>query len=158
MKTFALTGIAGYIAPWHLKAIKESGNNLIAAIDPHDSVGVLDQYFPDCAFFTEIERFDRHLEMLKRKGEGIDYLTICSPNHLHDSHIRLALRLGANAICEKPLVLNPWNLDALQELENEYGKKVYTILQLRLHPALMTLKQRLTSKTHKNILTQKTKN
>jgi len=142
-KNFAITGVAGYIAPRHLKAIKETGNNLIAAVDPHDSVGVLDQYFPDCAFFTEIERFDRHLEMLKRKGEGIDYLTICSPNHLHDAHIRLALRLGANAICEKPLVLNPWNLDALSQLEQESGKKVYTILQLRVHPALIDLKKKL---------------
>lgn len=145
MKNFAITGVAGYIAPRHLKAIKDTGNNLIAAVDPHDSVGVLDQYFSDCAFFTEIERFDRHLEMLKRKGEGIDYLTICSPNHLHDAHIRLALRLGANVICEKPLVLNPWNLDALQELEKEYGKKVYTILQLRVHPALIALKKKLTA-------------
>ncbi|MFA5806624.1 MAG: Gfo/Idh/MocA family oxidoreductase [Melioribacteraceae bacterium] len=115
----------------------------MAAVDPHDSVGIIDQYFPDCAFFTEIERFDRHLEMLKRKGEGIDYLTICSPNHLHDAHIRLALRLGANVICEKPLVLNPWNLDALQKLEQESGKKVYTILQLRVHPALIELKRKL---------------
>ncbi len=139
MKNFAITGVAGYIAPRHLKAIKETGNDLIAAVDPHDSVGILDQYFPDCAFFTEIERFDRHLEMLKRKGEGIDYLTICSPNHLHDAHIRLALRLGANVICEKPLVLNPWNLDALQKLEQEYGKKVYTILVLLVYiPHLST--------------------
>jgi UDP-N-acetyl-2-amino-2-deoxyglucuronate dehydrogenase len=149
MKNFAITGVAGYIAPRHLKAIKETGNNLIAAVDPHDSVGILDQYFPDCAFFTEIERFDRHLEMLKRNGEGIDYLTICSPNHLHDAHIRLALHLGANVICEKPLVLNPWNLDALAELEQEFGKKVYTILQLHVHPALIALEKKLKTQNSK---------
>jgi UDP-N-acetyl-2-amino-2-deoxyglucuronate dehydrogenase len=145
MKNFALTGAAGYIAPRHLKAIKDTGNNLIAAIDPHDSVGILDQYFPDASFFTEIERFDRHIEKLRRENskDKIDYMTICSPNHLHDAHIRLALRLGADAICEKPLVLNPWNLDALQELESDYGKKVYTILQLRVHPVLVALKQKL---------------
>jgi UDP-N-acetyl-2-amino-2-deoxyglucuronate dehydrogenase len=140
-----MTGVAGYIAPRHLKAIKETGNNLIAAVDPHDSVGILDQYFPECAFFTEIERFDRHLEKLKRKNGLIDYMTICSPNHLHDAHIRLALRLGANVICEKPLVLNPWNLDAIEKLEEEFGKKVYTILQLRVHPSLTALKEKITT-------------
>ncbi len=142
MKNFAITGLAGYIAPRHLKAIKETGNNLIAAMDPHDSVGILDQYFPDTAFFTEFERFDRHLEMLKRKEKNfnLDYLSICSPNNLHDAHIRFALRIGADAICEKPLVLNPWNLDALELLEKEYGKKVYTVLQLRVHPSLIALK------------------
>lgn len=144
MKNFALTGLAGYIATRHLQAIKETGNVLIAACDPHDSVGIIDRYFPDAAFFTEFERFDRHLEMLKRaENEKLDYMTICSPNHLHDAHIRLALRLGAHAICEKPLVLNPWNLDALELLEEEYGKKVYTILQLRVHPALKDLKSKL---------------
>ena len=147
MKNFAITGVAGYIAPRHLKAIKETGNNLVAAIDPHDSVGVLDQFFPHVSFFTEFERFDRHLEKLRRKGEEhrAHYLTICSPNNLHDAHIRLALRIGADAICEKPLVLNPWNLDALQELEAETGSKVYTILQLRVHESLIELKKNLAS-------------
>lgn len=142
MKNFGLTGLAGYIAPRHLKAIKDTGNRLIAAVDPHDSVGIIDSYFPDASFFTEVERFDRHLEKIRRedKGETIDYLTICSPNFLHDAHIRLALRVGADAICEKPLVLNPWNLDVLQELEEEYKQRVWTLLQLRVHPALMELK------------------
>ena len=153
MKNFAITGVAGYVAARHLKAIKDTGNNLVAAMDPHDSVGILDQYFPDAAFFTEFERFDRHLEMLKRKGEGIDYLTICSPNHLHDAHIRLALRLGADAICEKPLVLNPWNIDRLAELETETGKKIYTILQLRVHPVLISLKEKIEA-NHKSPTTK----
>lgn len=151
MKNFAITGVAGYIAPRHLKAIKETGNNLVAAIDPHDSVGILDQFFPHTSFFTEFERFDRHLEKLRRKDEEhkVHYLTICSPNNLHDAHIRLALRIGADAICEKPLVLNPWNLDMLQELENETGSKVYTVLQLRVHESLIELKKKLDSaKTH----------
>lgn len=143
MKNFAITGIAGYVAPRHLKAIKDIGNNLVAASDPHDSVGILDQYFPSAQFFTEFERFDRHLEKLRREDQDnkIDYLSICSPNHLHDAHIRLGLRIGADTICEKPLVLNPWNLDALQNLEQEYGKRVYTILQLRVHPALIKMKE-----------------
>lgn len=141
MKNFAITGVAGYIAPRHLKAIKDTGNIVIAAADPHDSVGILDQYFPEAAFFTEIERFDRHLDKLRRNNEGIDFLTICSPNNLHDAHIRLALRNGAHAICEKPLVLNPWNLDLLEKLEKEYDKKIYTILQLRVHNALVALKE-----------------
>ena len=130
MKNFALTGIAGYIAQRHLQAIKDTGNVLIAAVDPHDSVGIMDKYFPDAGFFTEFERFDRYLEMLRRgpKESQINYLTVCSPNHLHDAHIRLALRINADAICEKPLVLNPWNLDALQELEKEYDRKIYNIL------------------------------
>lgn len=145
MKNFALTGGAGYIAPRHLKAIKDTGNNLIAVCDPHDAVGIIDRYFPDADYFREFERFDRHLEMFKRKGGTLDYLTVCSPNHLHDAHIRLALRLGANAICEKPLVLNPWNLDALTLLEEEYGKNVFTILQLRVHPDLIKLKKKLAS-------------
>jgi UDP-N-acetyl-2-amino-2-deoxyglucuronate dehydrogenase len=157
MKNFALTGVAGYISPRHLKAIKDTGNNLIAALDPHDSVGILDAYFPKAKFFRDFERFDRHLEKTKRQSheDKIDYLTVCSPNHLHDSHIRLALRLGADAICEKPLVLNPWNLDLLEELENESGKKVYTVLQLRVHPSLIKLKEKNSlnkSNTKKNIV------
>jgi UDP-N-acetyl-2-amino-2-deoxyglucuronate dehydrogenase len=145
MKNFAITGVAGYIAPRHLQAIKETGNQLVAAVDPHDSVGLLDKYFPDVSFFTEFERFDRHLEKLRRENrdQKVDYLAICSPNNLHDAHIRLALRVGANAICEKPLVLNPWNLDALQELEKESSAKVFTVLQLRVHPALIELKEKL---------------
>src|SRR3990172_3863595 len=145
MKNFAITGVAGYIAPRHLQAIKDTNNKLIAAVDPHDSVGILDRYFPDVSFFTEFERFDRHLERLRRgtPETRIDYLSICSPNHLHDAHIRLALRIGAQAICEKPLVINPWNLDALQELEIETGGKVNTILQLRVHPFLVELKKSL---------------
>ncbi|KAF0153653.1 MAG: UDP-D-GlcNAcA oxidase [Ignavibacteria bacterium] len=149
MKKFGMTGAAGYIAPRHLKAINDTENILVAAADPHDSVGILDQYFPEAAFFTEIERFDRHLDKLRNTGEGIDYLTICSPNHLHDSHIRLALRNGAHAICEKPLVLNSWNLDLLEKLEEEYGKKIYTILQLRVHPALIALKEKLKTQNSK---------
>lgn len=159
MKNFALTGLAGYIAPRHLKAIKDTGNRLVAAVDPHDSVGIIDSFFPEASFFTEVERFDRHLEKIKREdnGEKIDYMTICSPNHLHDAHIRLALRVGADAICEKPLVLNPWNLDVLQELEEEYGQRVWTILQLRVHPSLIELKEKIdaeqSDKRHKIRLT-----
>ncbi len=141
-KRFAITGIAGYIAPRHLKAIHETGNDLVAATDPHDSVGILDSFSLDTAFFREFERFDRHLEKLNRAGSGINYLAICSPNHLHDAHVRLALRLGADAICEKPLVLNPWNCEALQELEQESGRRIYTVLQLRLHPAIRALHER----------------
>lgn len=142
MKNFAITGVAGYVAPRHLKAIKETGNRLAAALDPHDSVGILDSFFPNASFFKEFERFDRHLEKLKRESpdKAIDYLTICAPNFLHDAHIRLALRLGADAICEKPLVLNPWNLDALAQIELETGKKVYNILQLREHKSAKALK------------------
>jgi UDP-N-acetyl-2-amino-2-deoxyglucuronate dehydrogenase len=145
MRTFALTGVAGFVAPRHLRAITETGNRLVAALDPHDAVGVLDRFFPETRFFTEFERFDRHLEKLRRAGpeSRVDYLSICSPNYLHDAHIRLALRLGAHAICEKPLVINPWNLDALQELESESAGRVFTVLQLRLHPALVALKTRL---------------
>jgi UDP-N-acetyl-2-amino-2-deoxyglucuronate dehydrogenase len=141
MKNFALVGTAGYIAPRHLQAIKDTGNNLVAALDKFDSVGIMDSYFPKADFFTEFERFDRHLDKLKRTGQQIDYVSICSPNYLHDSHIRFALRHHADAICEKPLVLNPWNVDALQEIENETGKKVFTILQLRLHPNIIQLKK-----------------
>lgn len=141
MKKFALVGAAGYIAPRHIQAIYDTGNELIAAIDPHDSVGVLDRYFPSCEFFTEIERFDRHLEKLKRSGNKIDYLSVCSPNYLHDAHCRLGMRVGADIICEKPLVLNPWNLDQLLEIENETNKKIYVVLQLRLHPEVIKLKK-----------------
>jgi UDP-N-acetyl-2-amino-2-deoxyglucuronate dehydrogenase len=143
MKNFALIGAAGYIAPRHLKAVKETGNQLVAAYDPFDSVGIMDSYFPDAAFFVEFERFDRHLDKLKRKGTSIDYLTVCSPNYLHDSHIRFALRSGADVICEKPLVLKPSNAEALMELEKESGKKINTILQLRLHPNVIKLKEKI---------------
>jgi UDP-N-acetyl-2-amino-2-deoxyglucuronate dehydrogenase len=142
MKNFALIGAAGYIAPRHMKAIKETDNNLLCALDPYDGIGIMDSYFPEAAFFTEPERFDRHLDKLRRQGDKkIDYVSICSPNYLHDAHIRMALRNGCHAICEKPLVLNPWNLDALQEIEQETGKNIYTILQLRLHPAIQLLKK-----------------
>jgi UDP-N-acetyl-2-amino-2-deoxyglucuronate dehydrogenase len=143
MKNFALIGAAGFVAPRHLKAIRETGNNLVAALDKHDNVGILDSFFPEADFFTEFERFDRHLDKLKRKGQQIDYISICSPNYLHDAHIRYALRYGAHAICEKPLVLNPWNLDSLREIEAQTGKKVYTILQLRLHPSIIELRERI---------------
>jgi UDP-N-acetyl-2-amino-2-deoxyglucuronate dehydrogenase len=143
MKRFALIGAAGFIAPRHLKAIKETGNDLVAALDKHDNVGILDSYFPAADFFTEFERFDRHLDKLKRKSLKIDYISICSPNYLHDSHVRFALRYGADAICEKPLVLNPWNLDALSEIENETGRRVFTILQLRLHPTIVALREKI---------------
>ena len=142
---FALIGAAGYIAPRHLQAIKDTENVLVAALDRSDSVGVLDRYFPDTRFFTEFERFDRHAEKLRRQGpdRAIDYVSICSPNYLHDAHIRFALRVGADAICEKPLVLNPWNADALQESEKETGNRVWNVLQLRLHPAIIALKEKI---------------
>lgn len=143
MKNFALIGAAGYIAPRHLKAIKDTGNQLLAAYDPFDSVGVMDSYFPSAAFFVEFERFDRHLDKLKRQGTSIDYVSICSPNYLHDSHIRFGLRNGADVICEKPLVLKPSNAEALIELEKETGKKINTILQLRLHPNVIKLKEKI---------------
>jgi UDP-N-acetyl-2-amino-2-deoxyglucuronate dehydrogenase len=144
MKKFALIGVGGYIAPRHLRAIKDTDSTLIAALDKNDSVGVIDSYFPDSDFFTEFERFDRHLEKLRRKeGHAVDYVTICSPNYLHDAHVRFALRIKADAICEKPLVLNPWNITALQELEKEEGKKVNTILQLRLHSSIVALKEKI---------------
>jgi UDP-N-acetyl-2-amino-2-deoxyglucuronate dehydrogenase len=145
MKKFALIGLAGYIAPRHLQAIKQTRNTLVAALDPHDSVGILDSYFPEAAFFTEFERFDRHIDLLRRKNQPIDYVTICSPNYLHDSHVRFALRIGAEAICEKPLVLNPWNVTALKNVSAETGKKINTILQLRHHPQIKKLKQHLDS-------------
>lgn len=142
---FAIIGVAGYVAPRHLKAILDTGNRLVAAVDPNDSVGLLDHFAFDVRYFTEIERFDRHLEKLRRGPEQdrVHYVSICSPNYLHDAHCRLALRVHANVICEKPLVINPWNLDALQEIEAEYGGKINTVLQLRLHPALMDLYNKL---------------
>jgi UDP-N-acetyl-2-amino-2-deoxyglucuronate dehydrogenase len=151
MKNFAITGVAGYIAPRHLQAIKATGNQLVAAVDTHDSVGVLDRYFQDVSFFTEFERFDRHLEKLKRlsEEERVHYVSICSPNFLHDAHMRFALRIGADAICEKPLVLNPWNLDSIQEMEKETGHRVNTVLQLRVHPALLELKNKIANSPKK---------
>ncbi len=142
MKPFALIGAAGYIAPRHMKAIKETGNDLVAAMDINDSVGIIDNYFPKAAFFTEFERFDRHLEKIKRAGNKVDYISICSPNYLHDAHIRFGLRYGADVICEKPIVLNPWNIDALEALEQEFGNNIYNILQLRLHPSILALKDK----------------
>jgi UDP-N-acetyl-2-amino-2-deoxyglucuronate dehydrogenase len=141
MKDFALIGAAGYIAPRHLKAIKNTGNNLLAAFDPFDSVGIMDSYFPDSDFFVEFERFDRHIEKLKRKSRPIDFVSVCSPNYLHDSHIRFGLRNNADVICEKPIVLNPWNIEALQEIENETDKHIFSILQLRLHPSIIALRE-----------------
>ncbi|MEA2462591.1 MAG: UDP-N-acetyl-2-amino-2-deoxyglucuronate dehydrogenase [Acidobacteriota bacterium] len=145
MKNFALIGAAGFVAPRHLAAIRDTGNRLVAASDPNDSVGILDRYSLDVRFFREIERFDRFLEKLRRGPDPsrIDYLSICSPNYLHDAHLRLALRAGADAICEKPLVINPWNLDALQDLERDTGRRVWTVLQLRVHPALVALRESL---------------
>lgn len=143
MKNFALIGAAGYIAPRHMKAIKETGNNLVSAHDPFDSVGVLDNYFPNADFFTEFERFDRHIDKLRRKGINIDYISVCSPNYLHDSHIRFGLRNDADVICEKPIVTNPWNIEALSEIEKETGRNIYNILQLRLHPSVIELKNRI---------------
>ena len=143
MKNFVLIGAGGYIAPRHMKAIKDTGNNLLAALDKHDSVGILDSYFPGADFFIEFERFDRHVEKLKRQKIQTDYVSVCSPNYLHDSHIRFGLRIGADVICEKPLTLNPWNVDALMEIEKETGHHVYTILQLRLHPAIIALREKI---------------
>ena len=142
-KNFGLIGVGGYIAVRHLRAIKDTGNNLLASLDRFDSVGLLDGYFPQSDFFVEFERFDRHFDKLKRTGTKIDYVSICSPNYLHDSHIRFALRQQAEAICEKPIVLNPWNVEALQEIENETGRKIYTILQLRLHPKIVELREKI---------------
>ena len=142
MKRFALVGAAGYIAPRHMAAIRDTGNTLVAALDPNDSIGIIDSYFPDANFFTEFERFDRHIDKLRRAGAGVDYVSIASPNYLHDSHMRFALRAGADAICEKPLVLNPQDIDGLQEIEADTGRRVNTILQLRVHPAIMALRER----------------
>jgi UDP-N-acetyl-2-amino-2-deoxyglucuronate dehydrogenase len=142
MKRFALIGAAGYIAPRHMKAIKDTGNNLVAAFDPYDGVGIMDSHFPDADFFTEFERFDRHIDKLRRQGNPIDFVSICSPNYLHDAHIRFGLKSGCDVICEKPLVLNPWNIDSLEEIEKETGKKIFTILQLRLHPSIIALREK----------------
>jgi UDP-N-acetyl-2-amino-2-deoxyglucuronate dehydrogenase len=144
-KNFAIIGCAGYVAPRHLKAIRDTGNNLVAAVDPHDSVGILDSHFDNVSFFTEFERFDRHIEKLRREGEEnrVHYVSICSPNYLHDAHIRFALRVGADAICEKPVVIKPWNIDALEILEKESGHKVYTVLQLRHHKSIIELREKL---------------
>lgn len=150
MKNFALIGVGGYIAPRHLKAIKETNNVLLASLDKYDNVGVLDSYFPKSDFFVEFERFDRHIEKLKRQQNiQLDYVSICTPNYLHDSHIRMALRREADAICEKPLVLNPWNIDALEAIEKESNNRINTILQLRLHPSIIALKQKITSENKK---------
>lgn len=143
MKNFGLIGVAGYIAPRHLKAIKDTNNNLIVALDKSDSVGIMDSYFPNCSFYTEFERFDRFVEKIKHTDKKLDYVTVCTPNYLHDSHIRFGLRAGADVICEKPLVLNPWNIDALTQMEKETGKKVNTILQLRLHQAIIDWKKQI---------------
>jgi UDP-N-acetyl-2-amino-2-deoxyglucuronate dehydrogenase len=141
--TFALIGAAGFVAPRHMRAIKDTGQTLLAALDPNDSVGIIDSYFPQADFFTEFERFDRHVDKLRRKGQPVDYVSICSPNYLHDAHIRFALRNRAHAICEKPLVLNPWNIDGLHEIETETGARIYNILQLRLHPSIIALRERI---------------
>jgi len=142
MKSFALISASGYIAPRHMKAIEATNNELVAAFDPNDSVGIIDSYFPKADFFVEFERFDRHLDKQRRNGNGVDFVAVCSPNYLHDSHIRFGLRNNADVICEKPIVLNPWNIDALQQIENESGKNIYSILQLRLHPSIIALKQK----------------
>lgn len=141
MNKFALIGAAGYIAPRHMRAIKDTGNDLVVALDPFDSVGVIDSYFPEASFFTEFERFDRHIDKLRRNNQPIDYVSVCSPNYLHDAHIRFGLRNDAHVICEKPLVLNPWNVNSLIELEKETGNHVYNILQLRLHDSIVKLKE-----------------
>jgi len=151
IKNFALMGAAGYIAPRHMKAIKETGNNLVAALDPYDGIGIMDSNFPQADFFIEFERFDRFVDKWHRtNGKRIDYMSICSPNYLHDSHIRFALKSGADAICEKPLVLNPWNIDQLKVIEKETGKKVYNILQLRLHQSIIALKEKVTKELEEN--------
>lgn len=146
MKRFAVIGVGGYVAPRHLRAIKDTGNRLVAAYDPNDSVGVMDSFFPDADFFTEFERFDRHIDKRRRAcaGRELDYVTICSPNYLHDAHVRFALRSDADAICEKPLVLSPWNIDGLADMERDTGRKVFSILQLRLHPAICALHKQVT--------------
>lgn len=149
MRNFALIGASGYIAPRHMQAIKATGNNLVAALDPNDSVGIIDSYFPEADFFTEFERFDRYLDKLRRANQSnrVDYVSICSPNYLHDSHMRFALRAGANAVCEKPLVLNPWNIDGLLDIERDTGMKVSTILQLRVHPVIIALRSKVESES-----------
>lgn len=144
---FALIGAAGYVAPRHMRAIRENGGDLVAALDPSDSVGVIDSHFPEARFFTEFERFDRHIDKIAREDRGVDHMSVCSPNYLHDAHVRFALRANANAICEKPLVLNPWNVDGLAEMERITGRRIYNILQLRLHPAILGLKKAIDSNT-----------
>ncbi|HRZ77751.1 MAG TPA: Gfo/Idh/MocA family oxidoreductase, partial [Bacteroidales bacterium] len=152
MKRFALIGAAGYVAPRHMRAIRDTGHQLTAVLDPYDGIGVIDEFFPEADFFTEPERFDRHLDKLRRDPERrIDYVSICSPNYLHDAHIRMALRNEADAICEKPLVLNPWNVDALEALEEETGRRINVILQLRLHPAIQELRERIGAEGHKGL-------
>ena len=143
MKNFIIIGASGYIAPRHMKAIKETGNNLIAAFDPYDGIGIMDSFFPEASFFTEFERFDRYLDMIKRNGQQIDYVCVCSPNYLHDAHIRFGLKLGCDVICEKPIVLNPWNINSLIQVEKESSNKVHAILQLRLHPSIISLRDRI---------------
>ena len=149
MINYALLGAAGYVAPRHMRAIRDTGGSLKVAFDPRDSVGVIDSFFPNASFFVEFERFDRHVDKMRRQGEPIQYVAICSPNHMHDSHVRFALRSGAQAICEKPLVLNPWNLDGLAEISSQTGLKVNTILQLRLHPTIVALRKRILSQPGK---------
>lgn len=148
MRNFVIIGASGYIAPRHMKAIQETGNNLIAAFDPYDGIGIMDSYFPEASFFTEFERFDRYLDLIKREGQKIDYVVICSPNYLHDAHIRYGLKLGSDVICEKPIVLNPWNVQSLIEVEKETSNKVNAILQLRLHPSIVSLKNRINNSNH----------
>ncbi len=143
MKKFVMVGAAGFIAPRHMKAIKETGNDLLAAVDRFDSVGVIDSFFPRAAFFTEFERFDRHIDKLGRSGNPVDYVSVCSPNYLHDAHIRFGLRQDADVICEKPIVLNPWNLDGLLEIEKQSKKRIFSVLQLRLHPVIIALKKKI---------------
>jgi UDP-N-acetyl-2-amino-2-deoxyglucuronate dehydrogenase len=150
MKNFALIGAAGYIAPRHMNAIRETGNRLVAALDPNDSVGVLDKYFPNTHFFTEFERFDRYIDKLRRKGTKVDYVAVTSPNYLHDAHIRFAHRIGAHAICEKPLVVNPWNIDGLKVIQEETGLGIFNILQLRLHPSIIALRNRIAEESARN--------
>lgn len=151
MKNFALIGASGYIAPRHMRAIKDTGNRLIAALDPYDGIGIMDSHFPEASFFTEFERFDRFVDKWHRdSGKRIEYVSICSPNYLHDSHIRFTLKNGADAICEKPLVLNPWNVDQLKQIEEETGQKIYNILQLRLHDSIVALKKRITDELKAN--------
>jgi len=149
MKKFVLIGAAGYIAPRHMRAIKDTQNEIIAAMDKSDSVGIIDSYFPNAEFFTEFERLERHIEKYRYSGQNIDYVTICSPNYLHDAHIRFALRQEADAICEKPLVLNPWNMDLLMDIEKRYNRKINTILQLRLHPTIVEFKKMVEQNTNK---------
>ncbi len=147
MKNFAVIGVGGYVAPRHLKAIKETGNRVVAAMDPSDSVGIIDSYFPEAAFFTEFERLDRHVYKIRKSPDKLDYISICSPNYLHDAHIRFGLRSDCDVVCEKPLVINPWNLDGIEELERETGKRLNAILQLRVHPNVIRLRERISQQT-----------